>query len=548
MSSDRENSESSDGTLLALVHDGAAPRRAHNEESLGTVVNWENTPSFDDVSVLMTAGVEIEPGQFVGVLHSRDKDIITVVQVRAAFERNPNEIPELAVARRRLSLDAAYGTEEQSTRIFRLAMCTTVEQFSLLPGTLLIPASEGRAPTLLARAGDEVVRLSNELIQASIGGLAQNADGLHLGETTGPQRAPVTLRPDLLQYHVGIFGNPGRGKSYLAGALLEEARAWDIPTLVIDVNGEFRETARALGGEVIKLPDSSRLGLALQHITPAELVAITPGVQAGTVYADLIEVAHEGLRTKRSRGSGEISFDELCDEIAVIGQRTKAAALSINAAVGRIRQLEKDELVARVSFDFIAELEKHRLLVLDCRYLSLKQTRLIAAVSARELQRVGRQRARAAETGDKQAAEWFSLLAIDEAHVVIPDDDRTISTQVLYELARMGRHVRTGLLLSSQSPADLNSSVLKKLQTRFIFALERDQLRAIPGVAADLDDSIVAQLPKLSRGICAVSGASEIIRHGFLMSVRKRTTPFGGSTPPVFSGRVKGTSSGVNDA
>lgn len=537
-----------EGTLLALVHEGPVQLPTRSVECLGAVVNWESTPSFDGVAFLVEANKEIEPGQLVGVLHSRERDLLTVVQVRAAFERNPNEIPELAVARRRLALDAAYGTEEQSTRIFRLAVCSTVEQFTLQDGPDLVPDGEGRAPNLLARAGDLIVRLSNELIQASIGGLALAKDGLHLGETTGPQCAPVTLKPEMLQYHVGIFGNPGRGKSYLAGALLEEARAWDIPTLVIDVNGEFRETARALRGEVIKLPDSSRLGLSLQHITPAELVAITPGVQAGTVYADLIEVAHESLRTRRSSRGQSISFDDLCTEIEEIGSRTKATKLSVNAALGRIRQLEKDELVSRVNFDFVGELEKHRLLVLDCRFLSLRQTRLIAAVAARELQRVGRERARAAEAGEPSAQEWFALLAIDEAHVVIPDDDRTISTQVLYELARMGRHVRTGLLLSSQSPADLNSSVLKKLQARFIFALERDQLRAIPGVAADLDDMVLSQLSKLPRGRCAVSGASEIVRHGFLMAVRRRMTPYGGSTPQVFDRRSKTSAPGHPDA
>ena len=128
---------------------------------------------------------------------------------------------------------------------------------------------------------------------------------------------------------------------------------------------------------------------------------------------------------------------------------------------------------------------------------------------------------------------------MDEAHSVIPDDEKVVSTQVFFELARMGRHVRTGLVLSSQSPADLNPSVLKRLQLRFVFALERDQLRNIHGVIADLDEKIIAQMPKLPRGICAVSGSSELVRHGFLLDVRPRRTYVGGGTAPVFGGRVK---------
>jgi DNA helicase HerA-like ATPase len=81
--------------------------------------------------------------------------------------------------------------------------------------------------------------------------------------------------------------------------------------------------------------------------------------------------------------------------------------------------------------------------------------------------------------------------------------------------------------------------VLKRLQTRFVFALEKDQLRAIQGVLADLDERILDQLPKLPRGVCAVSGSGELVRHGFMVRVRERKTPVGGRTPTVFAGRHK---------
>jgi hypothetical protein len=64
-------------------------------------------------------------------------------------------------------------------------------------------------------------------------------------------------------------------------------------------------------------------------------------------------------------------------------------------------------------------------------------------------------------------------------------------------------------------------------------------LRAIQGVMADLDERLIAKLPKLPRGVCGVSGSSELVRHGFLMRVRERNTPVGGTTPKVFAGRTK---------
>ncbi|MBV8274627.1 MAG: DNA cytosine methyltransferase [Verrucomicrobia bacterium] len=202
-------------------------------------------------------------------------------------------------------------------------------------------------------------------------------------------------------------------------------------------------------------------------------------------------------------------------------------------------KLEHDPLIGR-DFDFIANLTRHKLVVLDCRHLSLRQTQLIAAAAARELQAYGRMMTRRAnEREDPDAESWFSVLFIDEAHAVAPNDEGVVSTQVIYELARMGRHVRTGLIMSSQSPSDLDGSVLKRLQSRFVFALERDQLKSISGINADLNPKILEQLPKLPKGVCAVSGSSELINHGFLLEVRNRRTPVGGTTPKVFHNRKK---------
>ena len=370
-----------------------------------------------------------------------------------------------------------------------------------------------------------------------IGSLPDPSDGAHLGKTYGPNPVDVTLKPDIFQMHIGIFGNPGKGKSYSAGAMMEEAYAWDIPILVLDVNGEMAKTAEFLKGLVITLPDQKKFGLSLNLLTPPELVSITPNVRPNTQYAELIELAHDQLRTESH--AKPITFQMLRDRISKLGLDLGTVKTSVAAAISRISVLEKDPLIG-ANFDFIKMLMDYKIVVLDCRFLSLRQTQLIAAAAARVLQKHGWAMARkASEESDKIAAKWFALFFVDEAHAIVPMDEAVVSTQVLYELARMGRHVRTGLVLSSQSPSDLNLSVLKRLQTRFIFALEKDQLRAIGGVTADINEEIIRQLPKLPRGVCAVSGSSELIRHGFLLEVRKRVTPVGGATPPVFQGREK---------
>lgn len=517
-------------------HEGGCPLPSVFQQ-IGKVVHWESTPNFLDIAAVLDPRSDVRPGQFVGVWHGRrGHPVLTVVQVANCRDVNPNEEPALSVARERLGLGSAYASEGISTRIHRLMEGPTVEELELeISNESVKSKGPAFAVERLVRAGDPVVLLTDDLIAETIGSLPKPDDGLHIGEVYGDRPIPVTLETQALQMHVGIFGNPGKGKSYSSGVVMEEALQWGIPILILDINGEMIAAAHSLGGLILTLPDPS-FGLSLSLITSAELLQVAPNVQEGTIYAELIELAHDRLRSEKK--GQPFTFGDLVAKIREVGSQTDAKAPSINTAISRILALEHDPVVGG-NFDFVQAVVKHRLVVLDCRYLTLRQTRLIAAAAARELQRVGRDMARKAEAGDKSAANWFSIFMVDEAHQVAPDDEHVVSSQVMFELARMGRHVRTGLVLISQSPSDLNPSVLKRLQLRFIFALEKDQLRAIQGVMADLDERLVAKLPKLPRGVCGVSGSSELVRHGFLMRVRERTTPVGGTTPKVFAARTK---------
>ena len=515
-------------------------------EPVGALVDFGDSPSFSRLACQLDPASEVRPGQLLGVWHGRrNRSLLTVMQVSECVERNPSEEPDLANARKRLGLGSNYAQEGVSTRIYRLATCETLEEFNIVDRDGVPEVAAAVAPETLCRAGDPVVLLPERLAQFALGGLDDPNAGIHLGSVFGGQAVPVTLKPDIAQMHIGVFGNPGKGKSYLSGVLVEELHAFHVPTLILDINGETIDAARSLGGTCITLPDASRFGLPLSLLSAHELTEIAPNVQQGTQYAELIELAHENLRGQHRRSGHQFSIDELVAEIERVGPTVELKAPSIKTAVNRVGALRSNALIG-TSFDYIGELRDKKLIVLDCRYLTLPQTRLIAAAAARTLQKFGRDMAQqAAKDGDKasdEAKNWFAALYIDEAHSVAPAAETVVSTQVLYELARMGRHVRTGLILASQSPADLDRSILKRLQTRFVFALERDQLQAIGGIAADLGDKILASISKLPQGVCAVTGTGELVRHGFIMKVRTRRTPVGGSTPKVFAGRTKGSS------
>src|SRR5690606_20497156 len=123
---------------------------------------------------------------------------------------------------------------------------------------------------------------------------------------------------------------------------------------------------------------------------------------------------------------------------------------------------------------------------IDCRGLLVSDLRLIVASIARDLQRLAR-----------SGRRMFVAFSIDEFHLVAPNDDSSVTTHVLREIARIGRHYRIGLILTTQSPQDVDRSILKRLLTRFLHSIEPDQLDALRGVFSDASESLVKSLPKL---------------------------------------------------
>ena len=109
-----------------------------------------------------------------------------------------------------------------------------------------------------------------------------------------------------------------------------------------------------------------------------------------------------------------------------------------------------------------------------------------------------------------------------------------MTKQVLREVARLGRHLRIGLILTTQSPSDVDRPILKRLLTRFLHAIEPDQLDALRGVFSDAPDSLIRGLPKMPVGRCVVTGAFETVKHAAMVDIRRRVTTDGGGSPPIW--------------
>ncbi|MGA9377831.1 MAG: ATP-binding protein [Phormidium sp.] len=164
-------------------------------------------------------------------------------------------------------------------------------------------------------------------------------------------------------------------------------------------------------------------------------------------------------------------------------------------------------------------------LSINCKNLTSKQLQSIATAVLRELQNL------------RLKGHIPPYVAVvDEAHLFVPQGESSPCKQIIREGVRIGRHHGICMVLMTQSPVDIDKSVIRQCNTRLVFALEPDQLDAIKGVKADATDEMLRALPKMPQGTCLISGTYESIKHTIPVKIRERTTKDseGGKTPEIF--------------
>ena len=168
-------------------------------------------------------------------------------------------------------------------------------------------------------------------------------------------------------------------------------------------------------------------------------------------------------------------------------------------------------------------LEKHPVVNVDCGELDQSQLQLVVGATLRELQNLR-----------KKKLIPPHVIVLDEAHLLVPESQDSPCKQVIREDVRIGRHYGICMILITQSPVDIDKKTIRQCNTRFIFALEPDQLDSLRGVKADATDEMLTRLPKMPRGSCILSGTYETIKHAIPIRIRSdRKTQPGGEAPEI---------------
>jgi uncharacterized protein len=482
-------------------------------------VSTKQSPSFSVMHVRLKHSIEsLSPGSWVSVDAGRNTRVLA--RVVDAWENNPHEDAQSSLISEVLPFKTIYAIEGDSTVIYRALEIEPMEQVELDDAGNIIKISE---VTMLPRAGNSVYIAEESAIIGSLG-LEPNPDeGLEVGTLRGFDHIKAVITKSAIQRHIFIGGGIGSGKSYTRGVLAEELHMLGIPQINIDVNGEMIEATNQLGG-VNLIPGKDGFTLPLSSLTPEDVTDAIPGLNKGTNYVTLIEYAHGVLLKERATKGQHFGIADLVAKITEVAPSLDMdKAGTLRPATQRAQSLERIAYIGN-PFNWEQHIKPGAIINIDCRGLLVSDLRLIVASIARDLQRLSRTK-----------TNMFVAFSIDEFHLVAPNDDKSVTTQVLREIARIGRHYKIGLILTTQSPQDVDRSILKRLLTRFLHSIEPDQLDALRGVFSDASESLIKSLPKLPQGTAIVTGAFETIRHAAVINIRKRHTIHGGKTPDIFA-------------
>ncbi|HEX7245095.1 MAG TPA: ATP-binding protein [Solirubrobacterales bacterium] len=500
-------------------------------QPIGKVISDDASPSFFDVRFRLNPGRRSAPGRFVAIEAEAEdgRDVLLLARVEDLHEINPHEDAASSTLREVLPFGTSYAPEGASTVIYRVAEAEPLEEAVLDEDGEVVAI---RAIATMPLAGSLVYEAGADLTVAALGLRGDPDEGLNMGVVYGSADVPVVPAKEVVQRHIFIGGGIGSGKSYTRGVLAEELHAWGVPQVNIDVNGEMRQATEELEGRNLT-PGEEGFTLPLSALSPADVVDAVPSINRGTNMETLLRFSHETLLREVAMGDrkhfGVGELVERIDECALklemtvgSGEERRPDRRTVEPTKLRTRSLERLPFLGE-PFDWPGELRPGAIINIDCTGMPLGELRLICASVARDLQQLARQR-----------AIPFTTLSIDEFHLVAPSDDSAVTTQVLREIARVGRHYRLGLILTTQSPSDVDRSILKRLLTRFLHAIEPDQLDALKGIFSDASQDLIRTLPKLPQGVCVLTGAFETVRHATLLQVRERHTTHGGATPDVF--------------
>lgn len=372
--------------------------------------------------------------------------------------------------------------------------------------------------TFPAAPGDKVYEASKETLSRFLG--VDRNGGVNLGEIRYHDLPAKLNLTKLLRKHVAILAMSGAGKSYSASVLIEELLDRDkekgrVAAVIVDAHGEYTSLADSNPdgkdySDQVSLVEGNNVKIGVPNLSAYRFREFVPDM-SGSQTRELKRVLGE-LRSEMRSGKGRYDLDDVIEKVEENGESHKGLK---QALLDRLYDLKSLDVFGKNDYPSWKELAKPgKASVLDLSgVFSIRKKRVILTYFARRL--FNKRKA-------GQAPPFAMLL--EEAHQFAPSKSSSISSGILRTIAREGRKFYASLILVSQRPVRLSTTVLSQANTNIILRVtnpyDLDHIKkSSERITKDTAD-IISSLPV---GQALVVG--EAVNHPIFVKVRERKSP-----------------------
>ena len=305
-----------------------------------------------------------------------------------------------------------------------------------------------------------------------------------------------------IQRHLAILAVTGGGKSNTVCVLAKKIVNDLGGTVVLfDMHGEYGNLNLGNKGKVIK----PTINPAVMEFSELKDLARFP-VNAINQERVLRKAWNE---TKEELKQNKISVAEFMEKLREKLDDKKADSQTKKDVYGVLNKLDDIEdyygevLDSNTPLNLQQIIEPGKLTVFD---LSELDEIGADAVVSHYLRRILQQRKLSKRGKNGYPVPLF--VVIEEAHVLIPNNDNTLSLYWASRVAREGRKFGVGLILVSQRPKNVNSDVLSQTNNKIILKMvEPQDIKYVQEASEELSDDLAGLLPSLNPGEAIIIGS-----------------------------------------
>ena len=346
--------------------------------------------------------------------------------------------------------------------------------------------------------------------------LGLNSDGVEIGKLKY-HNIPVKLDlTRLLRKHVSVLALSGAGKSFTSSVIIEEllerpSERGRMGILVVDVHGEYIGLAESPSySDRVSIINGREIKIGMPNLSSYQFKEFMPDV-SGMQTRELQRVLDE-LRAGMRVGKGPFGLDEV---IARVEGKEDIHKQLQQALLGWLLDLRSLGIFGRADYPSWEEIvAPGKAVVVDLSDVtSLRKKQMLVAYTARRL-----------FNARKRGRVPPFVLCLEEAHQFAPSSDSkaaAISRPIIETIAREGRKFYASLLLISQRPVRLSTTVLSQANTNIILRITNPyDLEHIKQSSEAITSEVAGMISSLPVGEALIVG--EAVNHPIFVKIRRR--------------------------